>query len=53
MKKITEIKIEGNFNEKNNYQYYLVSYYKNGEVKILGKLSVKQNCYTQIARYKK
>ena len=39
--------------EENNQHYYWVYYYKNDAVKIIGKSSVKPQCYRQIARYKK
>ena len=53
MDKITEIRIEEIFDEENNYHYYWICYLKNGEVKIIGKSSVKPQCYRQIARYVK
>ena len=53
MDKITEIRIEENFDEEKNQHYYWIYYYKNDEVKIIGKSSVKTQCYRQIARYKK
>tara|TARA_Y100000992_G_C21158119_1_gene439618 strand:- start:660 stop:821 length:162 start_codon:yes stop_codon:yes gene_type:complete len=53
MDEITEIRIEEIFDEENDQHYYWVYYYKNGEVNILGKSSVKPNCYRQISRYKK
>ena len=53
MDKITEIRIEEIFDEENNQHYYWIYYYKNDEVKIIGKSSVKPQCYRQIARYKK
>ena len=53
MDKITEIRIEEIFDEENNQHYYWIYYYKNEEVKIIGKSSVKTQCYRQIARYKK
>ena len=51
MNKITEIRIEEIFDEENNQHYYWIYYYKNDEVKIIGKYSVKQQCYRQFARY--
>ena len=53
MDKITEIRIEEVIDEENNQHYYWVYYYKNDEVKIIGKSSVKPQCYRQIARHKK
>ena len=53
MDKITEIRIEEIFDEENDQQYYWIYYYKNDAVKIIGKSSVKPQCYRQIARYKK
>ncbi|MDC0233723.1 hypothetical protein OAJ76_01865 [Candidatus Pelagibacter sp.] len=53
MDKITEIRIEEIFDEENNQHYYWIYYYKNYEVKIIGKSSVKPQSYRQIARYKK
>ena len=53
MDKITEIRIEEIFDEENNQHYYWIYYYKNEEIKIIGKSSVKPQCYTQIARYVK
>ena len=53
MDKITEIRIEEIFDEENNHHYYWIYYFKNGEVKIIGKSSVKPQCYRQIARYLK
>ena len=51
MDKITEIRIEEVFEEENNQHYYWIYYYKNDEIKIVGKSSVKPQCYSQIARY--
>ena len=53
MDKISEIRIEEIFDEENNQQYYWIYYYKNDEVKIIGKSTVKPQCYRQIARYVK
>ena len=52
MDKITEIRIEV-FDEENNQHYYWIYYFKNEEVKIIGKSSVKPQYYRQIARYVK
>ena len=41
------------FDEENNEHYYWIYYFKNDEVKIIGKSSVKPQCYRQIARYVK
>ena len=51
MDKITEIRIEEVIDEENNQHYFWIYYYKNKEVKIIGKSSVKPVCYNQIARY--
>ena len=51
--KITEIRIEEVIDEENNQHYYWIYYYKNDEIKIIGKSSVKPQCYRQISRYKK
>ena len=51
MDRITEIRIEEIFDEENDAHYYWIYYYKNEEVKIIGKSSVKPVCYKQIARY--
>lgn len=53
MDKITEIRIEEIRNEENNQKYYWIYYYKNDEIKIIGKSSVKPQCFKQIARYLK
>lgn len=53
MDKITEIRIEEIFDEDNNKHYYWIYYYKNDEINIIGKSSVKPQCYRQIARYVK
>jgi hypothetical protein len=53
MDKITEIIIEEIFDEENNEHYYWIYHFKNDEVKIIGKSSVKPQCYRQITRYKK
>ena len=50
MDKITEIRIEEVFDE-NNQHYYWIYYFKNEEIKIIGKSSVRPVCYKQIARY--
>ena len=51
MDKITEIRIEEVFDEENDQHYYWIYYFKNEKVKIIGKSSVKPQCYKQIARY--
>ena len=51
MDKITEIRIEEVFDEENDQHYFWIYYYKNEEVKIIGKSSVRPVCYNQIARY--
>ena len=51
MDKITEIRIEEVFDEINDQHYYWIYYYKNEEIKIIGKSSVRPVCYKQIARY--
>ena len=53
MDKITEIRIEEIQDEENNNKYYWIYYYKNNEIKIIGKSSVKPQCFRQIARYSK
>ena len=53
MDRITEIRIEEIFDEENDQHYYWIYYYKNEEIKIIGKSSVKPKCYNQIARYLK
>ncbi len=53
MDQITEIRIEEIFDEENDQHYYWIYYYKNEEIKIIGKSSVKPKCYKQIARYLK
>jgi len=53
MDKNTEIRIEEIFDEENNQRYYWIYYYKNSKVKIIGKSSVKPQCYRQIVRYVK
>ena len=53
MNRITEIRIEEIFDEDNNQRYYWIYYCKNDEIKIIGKSSVKPQCYRQIARYVK
>lgn len=52
MDKITEIRIE-EILDKNNQKYYWIYYYKNEEIKIIGKSSVKPQCFRQVARYLK
>ena len=49
MDKITEIRIEEVFDEENDQHYYWIYYFKNEKVKIIGKSSVKPQCYKQIA----
>ena len=51
MDKITEIRIEEIFDEEKNQHYYWIYYYKNDEIKIIGKSSVKPQCYRQNVRY--
>ena len=41
MDQITEIRIEEVFDEENDQHYYWIYYFKNEEVKIIGKSSVK------------
>ena len=53
MDKITEIRIEEVFDEENDYHYYWIYYFKNEEVKIIGKSSVKPKYFRQITRYVK
>ena len=49
-----ELKLDATILTENNDQhYYWIYYYKNEEVKIIGKSSIKPKCYRQIARYKK
>ena len=53
MDKIKEIRMEEVFDEENDQHYYWIYYFKNEEVKIIGKSSVKPKCYKQTARYLK
>ena len=53
MDKITEIRIEEILDEENNQKYYWIYYYKNDEIRIIGKSSVKPQCFRQVARYLK
>ena len=53
MDKITKIRIEEINDEEDNQKYYWIYYYKNDEIKIIGKSSVKPQCFNQIARYLK
>tara|TARA_B100001250_G_scaffold232241_1_gene199393 strand:+ start:678 stop:839 length:162 start_codon:yes stop_codon:yes gene_type:complete len=53
MDKITEIRIEEIHDEENNQKYYWIYYYKNYEIKIIGKSSVKPRFFRQIVRYLK
>jgi len=53
MDKIHEIRVEEVFDEENNQHYYWIYYFKNKKIKIIGKSSVKPQCYKQIARYLK
>ena len=53
MDKITEIRIEEIYNEENEEHYFCVYIYKNNKVEIIGKSSVRPQCYRQIARYLK
>ena len=41
------------FDEENDQHYYWIYYFKNGKVEIIGKSSVKPQCYKQAARYLK
>ena len=51
MDKITEIRIEEIYDEENNQHYFWLYIFKNGKVEIIGKSSVKPQCYRQIAIY--
>ena len=51
MDKITEIRIEEIFDEENNEHYFWIYYLKNKKVKIIGKSSVRPECYRQISKY--
>ena len=51
MDRITEIRIEEIFDAENKQHYYWIYYFKNGKVKIIGKSSVRPECYRQIAEY--
>ena len=53
MDKITEIRIEEIQDEENDKKYYWIYYYKNDEIRIIGKSSVKPQCFRQVARYLK
>ena len=53
MDRITEIRIEEILDDENNQKYYWIYYYKNDEIKIIGKSSVKPQCFRQAARYLK
>jgi len=53
MDRITEIRIEEIFDEENNQHYFWIYYFINDELKIIGKSSVKPECYRQITKYKK
>ena len=53
MDKITEIRIDEIQDEENNQKYYWIYYYKNDEIRIIGKYSVKPQCFRQVARYLK
>ena len=53
MDKITEIRIEHVIDEENDQDYYWIYYYKNRKIKIIGKSSVKPQCYKLEARYLK
>ena len=53
MDKIHEIRIEEVFDEENSNHYYWIYYFKNDEIKIIGKSSIKPKCFSQIARYLK
>ena len=53
MDKIIEIRIEEILDEENNQKYYWIYYYKNEEIKIIGKSFVKPQCFRQVARYLK
>ena len=53
MDKITEIRVEEILDEENNQKYYWIYYYQNDEIRIIGKSSVKPQCFRQVARYLK
>ena len=53
MDQFTEIRIEEVFDEENNQHCFWIYYFKNGKIEIIGKSSVKPQCYKQIARYLK
>ena len=53
MDKITEIRIEEILDEENNQKYYWIYYYQNDVIRIIGKSSVKPQCFRQVARYLK
>ena len=53
MDKITEIRIEEIYDEENNQHYFWLYIFKNGKVEIIGKSSVKPQCYRQVSRYLK
>ena len=53
MDRITEIRIEEILDDENNQKYYWIYYYKNDEIKIMGKSSVQPQCFSQVTRYLK
>ena len=53
MDRITEIRIEEILDDENNQKYYWIYYYKNDEIIIIGKSSIKPQCFRQVARYLK
>ena len=53
MDKISEIRIEEIFDEEDNQHFYWIYYFRNGFVEIIGKSSVKPQCFRQITKYKK
>ena len=53
MDKITEIRVEEILDEENNQKFYWIYNYQNDEIRIIGKSSVKPQCFRQVARYLK
>ena len=53
MDRITEIRIEEILDDENNQKYYWIYYYKNDEIKIIGKACVQPQCFSQVTRYLK
>ena len=51
MDKITEIRIEEINDLENNKKYFFVYYVKNEKIEIIGKSSIKPQCYRQVATY--